>query len=183
MNGERSPHARRYLAPALSLLITLVGAGGADAQTPGQELLFPDSITIAEEDQQAILDLLGYTVSADGASLEAMDCGPIFVAGVEEADLNGDGIVEVFVLAGNSCTSGMDGSTLTLFIKDGEGRYASHLGFPAGGWTALETSNAGFPDIAIGGPGFCEGVWKWDGTTYEHDHNRETEPGGCEGVV
>ena len=29
---------------------------------------------------------------------------------------------------------------------------------------------------------FCEGVWRWDGTTYQHDHNRETEPGGCDGI-
>jgi hypothetical protein len=165
----------------LCVTISIACAATLHAQTEGHQLLFPDSTTISEEDQRAIFDQLGLSVSADGTSLEAPDCGPIF-GQVEEADLNGDAVVEVFVLAGNSCTSGMYGSTVTLFIKDGEGHYGSHLGFPAGGWTMLETSNAGFSDIAIGGPGFCEGVWRWDGTTYQHDHNRETEPGGCEGI-
>lgn len=162
-------------------LIILAGADLAFAQAEGHRLLFPDSTTISEGDRRTIFDLLGYTVSADGTALEAMDCGTIY-SQVEEVDLNGDGIVEVFVLAGNSCTSGMAGSTIVLFIKDAEGRYGSHLGFPAGGWTKLETANAGFPDLAIGGPGFCEGVWRWDGTTYQHDHNQPTEPGGCDGI-
>ncbi|MGH7587305.1 MAG: hypothetical protein ACRELU_01810, partial [Gemmatimonadota bacterium] len=167
---------------ALSLLIILAGASAAHAQTEGYRILFADSTTVSVDDQRTIFDLLGYTVSADGTALEAMDCGPIYVSRVEETDLNGDAVVEVFVLAGNSCTSGMDGSSVSLFIKDAEGRYGSHLGFPAGGWTELETSNAGFPDLAIGGPGFCEAVYRWDGTTYQHDHNQPTEPGGCDGI-
>ena len=165
----------------LCLLISLACAKSAHAQAEGYQILFPDSTTIPEEDQRAIFEQLGYSVSADGTALEAPDCGPIF-GQVDETDLNGDGIVEVFVIAGNTCTSGMAGSSITLFIQDAEGRYGPHLGFPAGGWTRLETSNAGFPDLAIGGPGFCEGVWRWDGTTYQHDHNRETEPGGCDGI-
>lgn len=169
-------------ALACALLITLADADTTHAQTAGHRILFPDSMTVSEDDQRAIFDLLGYTVSADGSALEAMDCGPIYVSRVEEIDLNGDGVVEVFVLAGNTCTSGMDGSSVSLFIKDAEGSYGSHFGFPAGGWTTLEITNAGFPDIAIAGAGFCESVWRWDGTTYQHDHNRPTEPGGCDGV-
>ena len=158
-----------------------LGAEAAHAQAEGHRVLFPDSTTVSEDDQRAIFEQLSYTVSADGTALEAPDCGSIY-SQVEETDLNGDGVVEVFVLAGNSCTSGMAGSSIVLFVKDVEGRYGPHLGFPAGGWTRLETSNAGFPDIAIGGPGFCEAVWRWDGATYQHDHNRETAPGGCDGV-
>jgi hypothetical protein len=160
----------------------MVSVHGAIGQTEGQTLLFnPDSTTITEVDQRAIFDALDYLVSADGASLEAIDCGSIF-ARAAEADLNGDGVVEVFVLGGNSCMSGMDGSTITLWIKDAAGNYAMNLGFPGGGWTVLETSNLGFPDLSIGGAGFCEAVWRWDGTTYQHHGNRETEPGGCDGI-
>jgi hypothetical protein len=151
------------------------------AQAEGYRILFPDSTTIAEENQRAIFEQLDYSVSADGTALEAPDCGPIF-GQVQEADLNDDGVVEVFVLAGNTCTSGMAGSSITLFIQDAEGRYGPHLGFPAGGWTRLETSNAGFADLAIGGPGFCEAVYRWDGSTYQHDHNQETAPGGCDEI-
>ena len=165
----------------LCVLISLVCAGSVHAQAEGYRILFPDSTTIPEEDQRAIFEQLGYSVSADGTALEAPDCGPIF-GQVQETDLNGDGIVEVFVIAGNTCTSGNAGSSLTLFIRDAEGGYGPHLGFPAGGWNRLETSNAGFPDLAIGGPGFCEAVYRWDGSTYQHHENRETAPGGCDGI-
>jgi hypothetical protein len=169
---------------ALSVLISLAGADAMLAQVEGFRLLFPaDSTTIAEDDQRAIFELLGYGVSADGTGLEdrVMDCGSIY-AHAQEDDLNGDGIPEAFVLGGNGCTSGMDGSNLTLFIQDAGGTWVTNLGFPAGGWTKLETGNLGFPDLAIGGAGFCEAVYRWDGSMYQHHGNRETEPGGCDGV-
>lgn len=169
-------------ALALCALIALAGADSALSQTEGYRLLFPaDSVTIAEADQQAIFDQLGYLVGADGASLEVMDCGTIFTQ-VAEDDLNGDGVPEVFVLGGNTCTSGGDGSNLTLFVRNADGGWGMHLGFQAGGWTKLETGNLGYPDLSIGGMGFCEAVYRWDGSTYQHRGQRETEPGGCEGI-
>ena len=169
-------------AAALCLTITVACAHSAFAQSEGLTLLFhPDSTTISEADQRAIFDALEYSVSAYGASLEVVDCGPIY-ARATEADLDGDGVAEVFVLGGNTCTSGMDGSTITLWTKNADGSYAMNLGFPAGGWTVLETSNMGYPDLAIGGAGFCEAVWRWDGTSYQQHGTRETEPGGCNGI-
>ena len=165
----------------LCVLISLAGANAIQAQVEGHHILFADSTTISEDDQIAIVEQLGYTVSADGASLEVMDCGAID-ATEEEIDLNEDGTPEVFVMGGNTCTSGMAGSSIALFIQDAEGNYRPHLSFPAGGWKKLETSNQGFPDLQIGGPGFCEGVWRWDGTTYQHHRNEATEPGGCDEV-
>lgn len=183
MKDFESLRASRRLdgAIALSVLFLLAGAEAAHAQAEGHRILFPDSTTVSEDDQRGIFQQLGYTVSADGTALEAPDCGTIY-SQVEETDLNGDGVVEIFVQGGNSCTSGMAGSSIVLFIKEAGGSYNSHLGFPAGGWSKLETSNAGFPDLAIGGPGFCEAVYRWDGTTYQHDRNRETSPGGCDNV-
>lgn len=165
----------------LCLLISLAGAGVLRAQVEGHHILFADSTAISEEDQRAIVEQLGFSVSADGTALEAPDCGPIY-ATEEEVDLNEDGTPEVFVMGGNTCTSGMAGSSITLFIEDAEGNYRAHLSFPAGGWKKLETSNQGFPDLQFGGPGFCEGVWRWDGTTYQYHRNEPTEPGGCDNV-
>jgi hypothetical protein len=76
----------------------------------------------------------------------------------------------------------MSGYNLTLFIRVAEGGWGMNLGFPAGGWTKLETGNQGWPDLSIGGPGFCEAVYRWDGSTYQHHGQRETEPGGCDGI-
>lgn len=166
----------------LCALFSLAGTGAVQAQTEGHRILFGDSTAISEADQRAIFEQLGYAVSADGASLEVTDCGTIYVNQVEEVDLNGDGVAEVFVTAGNSCTSGGAGFTLVLFIKDAEGRYGPHLGFPGMLSRKLETANLGFPDLAAGGPGWCESVWRWNGTTYEHQRNEATEPGGCDGL-
>jgi hypothetical protein len=175
---------KRMRTLALSVLLSLAGADAMLAQVEGFRLLFPaDSTTITEDDQRAIFDLLGYGVSADGTDLEdrVMGCGAIY-ARADEEDLNGDGVPEVFVLGGNSCTSGMDGSSLMLFIKNAEGAWVTNLGFPAGGWTRLEATNLEYPDLAIGGAGFCEAVYRWDGSMYQHHGNRETEPGGCDGI-
>jgi hypothetical protein len=165
----------------LCFLISLASADTIAAQVEGHRILFADSTSIAEDDQRAIYEQLGYLVSEDGTALEVVDCGAIYVT-EEEVDLNEDGIPEVFVLGGNSCTSGMAGSSISLFIEDSEGSYRAHLGFPAGGWRKLETSSQGFPDLAFGGPGFCESVWRWDGSTYQHHRNEATEPGGCDGI-
>lgn len=169
-------------AVMLCVLTSLATAGAIQAQVEGHRILFADSTAIPKEDQRAIFELLGYSVSADGTALEVVDCGPIYVTEARDVDLNDDGSAEVVVIAGNTCTSGMDGSSIHLFVRDADGRYAAHLGFPAGAWRRLETSNLGFPDLALGGPGFCEAVWRWDGSTYQHHHDEPTEPGGCDGV-
>lgn len=166
----------------LFLFALLVPAESLRAQVEGHRILFGDSTAVSEADQRAIYEQFGYTVSADGAGLDVVDCGTIYVNAVEALDLNGDGVDEVFVDGGNTCTSGHAGSSVVLFIKDAEGRYAPHLGFPAFGWDVLETSNLGFPDLALGGPGFCRPVWRWDGATYQHERNEPTEPGGCDGI-
>jgi hypothetical protein len=84
---------------------------------------------------------------------------------VDVVDLNGDGQPEVFVQVNSSCY-GMAGGELSLLIKDKQGRWQSNLGFPAGGYKLLSTKNKGYPDIEIGGPGFCFPVWRWNGRAY-----------------
>jgi len=40
--------------------------------------------------------------------------------------------------------------------------------------------DSGFADLLVGGPGFCFGVWRWNGITYAHVRNEPQAPGGCE---
>ena len=35
----------------------------------------------------------------------------------------------------------------------------------------LETGYEDFPDIEIGGPGFCFPIWRWNGEKYEFKRN------------
>lgn len=93
------------------------------------------------------------------------DCDQPVQPDTEAVDLNGDRQPEVFVQVVSSCY-GAAGSQLTLLIKDKLGHWQSNFGFPAGGYKLLGAKNKGYPDIEIGGPGFCFPVWRWDGNHY-----------------
>ena len=180
----------------LVVAITLLGGERLQAQQPVTcdakcaAIVFGDSgKTLSAAEQEQIAAVLQFKVAPDGKTLVDAMCeeashvsamgGPDMASA---RDLNGDGTLEVFLLGGNSCLSGSAGATVSLFIKDASGKYQPHLGFPAGSYEVLETSNQGFPDLMFGGPGFCFPVWRWNGTTYDFFRNQEQEPGGCEGV-
>ena len=95
-------------------------------------------------------------------------------------DLNADGVQEVFVQWGNACTSGLTGRSLSLFIKDSSGSYQPQFGFPAFGWTRLDSESHGWPDLSFGGPGFCRPRWTWQRDAYEFKCNLPQIDGGCE---
>lgn len=93
-------------------------------------------------------------------------------------DLNGDGQPEVFTQVQGTCMGGMTGVFLNLYIRDRGGRWRPQFGFP-GVYEVLKTGNKGYPDIQIGGPGFCFPVWRWNGSQYAFYKNVPQEKGGC----
>ena len=137
---------------------------------------------LSSSEQTEIVHQLGFTISEDGQTLLDPVCGlpASFKTTVE--DLNRDGIPEIFVVGGNTCYSGGDGSSVSLFIRDESGHYQAYLGFPAAVYEMVDSMNAGFPDLKFGGRGFCRGVWRWTGKDYEHLRNEPEEPGGCDYV-
>ena len=170
---------RINLTAALLLFLAACGGGG-EAQSPGAALLFAGGtggLTPAE--QQLILDNSGLVLDSTGTALVDYSCGLPVGAAVEFSDWNGDGNQEVLVIAGNTCTSGMAGSSVFLFIKDSTGTYLPSLGFPASSATPESTANLGYPDLLIGGPGFCFPVWRWDGTAYQFLKQVSQAPDGC----
>ncbi|MBO9574485.1 MAG: hypothetical protein J7494_01990 [Sphingobium sp.] len=81
-------------------------------------------------------------------------------------DLNGDGRLEALVTEGSSYCYGNTGSAFWLLSEK-----------PAGGWQLMfhEVGIAeflgtkgvgGWPDISVGGPGFCFPVMRWNGKAY-----------------
>jgi hypothetical protein len=165
----------RLLLPAVFFLASHAGAAEP------YELLFKGHIgKVSLADMKAIAAALPIAVSKDGSELEdSEDCGGPINYETHLEDLNHDGVPEVIVLSGNVCTSGTAGSSIHLFIKGRDGKYRSHLGFPASSYEKLSTSNKGFPDLTFGGPGFCHGVWRWDGNSYKYKCSMESSPGGC----
>jgi hypothetical protein len=143
-------------------------------------LFAADETRLSSAEQGAIHAVFAewFALSSDGLHFEDEACGEIPTQ-TEIIDLNGDGTAEVFVHWGNSCTSGHAGRSLSLFARDSSGVWNDQLGFPAFDYSALTASNAGYPDLEFGGPGFCFAVWSWTGGHYEFKCNSPQEEGGC----
>jgi hypothetical protein len=147
----------------------------------GAALLFAqghDGLSGAE--QVAIYKTLGLVVDSTGKGFLDTSCSQPAGATVSFSDWNHDGKTEVLILFGNDCTSGMAGSSAVLLIRGPKGGYSTNLGFPAGAVDTLPTRNLGYPDLLIGGPGFCFPVWRWNGKEYEYLENVPQSPGGCD---
>jgi hypothetical protein len=135
----------------------------------GAALLFKNvntKLTIAEKNK--IFDSLGFKISKDKKQFITDDASADypFDAFVYPADLNKDGKEEVFILYGNSYTSGMAETSVAVFIADKNNVYRMNLGFPGTLPDVLATNNSGYPDLLIGGPGMEFPVWRWNGKTY-----------------
>ena len=136
-------------------------------------------------DQQAIYAQMGLVLSEDGEEFLVADgeVGGPFSIKASLDDLNGDGQEEVFLVGGNTYLSGGTGSSVWLFIKPASGEeWQMNLGFPAATYRVLPEKSGGFPDLQFAGMGWCEAVWRWNGTAYDHSRNVPTAPGGCEGL-
>ncbi len=156
-----------------SLLLVLSSISfGQSTTTDGTQLLFNNvkcNLTAAEKN--LIYKNLNFKLSKDKkqfASAEDEGNEFPFMAQVYPTDLNKDGKEEIFVVFGNSFTSGHAGSSVVLFIKNASGGYATNLGFPGTAPLLMPTSNKGYPDLLIGGPGFEFPVWRWNGKDYAH---------------
>jgi len=168
--------------PRISLMsaITLLSACGS-GQAQHSPLFAADEARLSEADQVAIHAAFTerFSVASDGRHFLYEGCGEISAEN-NIIDLNADGTAEVFVYWGNSCTSGHTGRSLSLFVKDGSGAWRDQLGFAAFDYTILPASNAGYPDLEFGGPGFCFAVWSWNGSHYDFKCNSPQEEGGCQ---
>ncbi len=107
-----------------------------------------------------------------GGAWRTRDCegmeGASYTPGSVELykDLNGDGRAEAVISEGSGICYGNTGTHFWLLSKQPTGSWKvmlSNLGIAeplgikgAGGW----------PDISIGGPGFCFPVYRWSGKAY-----------------
>lgn len=136
--------------------------------TKGAALLFNNvKSKLNNSEKNLIFKLTNFIISRNGKEF-AFDGGEDypFSATVYPVDLNKDGKEELFVLFGNTYTSGMAASSIVVYILDKKGGYQAHLGFPGTIPDVLATANLGYPDLLIGGPGFEFPVQRWDGKTY-----------------
>ncbi len=154
------------------LLLTVVLAAGSVAPVLGQA---PGGLSAA--DRAAVFKAAG-AVQRDGKWIICTDDPAPSGASIDEVrDLNGDGRPEAVVSEGGAFCYGFAGTGFQLLSRQADGRWrriTGDIGIPE----FLKTKGAGgWPDISIGGPGFCFPVQRWNGREYAvHRHEYEGKP-------
>lgn len=92
-------------------------------------------------------------------------------------DLNGDGRPEAILSEGGTFCYGATGVGYSFVSKQADGAWRA-LSAGSGMVTPLKTKGAGgYPDLSIGGPGFCHPVHRWNGRAYAlQRHEYEGKP-------
>jgi hypothetical protein len=135
---------------------------------------------ISVQDQRQIYEALGLKKANDEQRFILDECDPAKFH-VEFKDINQDKIDEIFIKGGNTCTSGIVGSSIWMFATQHKGSYRMNFGFPAAAYTILPKTHHGYPDIEFTKEGFCDGIWRWNGKQYVFARNFPTISGGCNG--
>ncbi|MFT3909848.1 MAG: hypothetical protein QM737_10515 [Ferruginibacter sp.] len=158
----------------LAILILLFISFDLRAQknlTEGAKLLFQNTKTkITPTEKNDIYkksnlclsnDKKQFAIGGDVASLDHP-----FNAIVLPTDMNKDGKEEIFIIFGNSYTSGSTGTNVLLFIKDKAGVYQFNFGFSGTTPDIIPIKTPAYPDLLIGGPGIEFPIWRWNGKEY-----------------
>jgi hypothetical protein len=170
--------------PVVATLVLLHVAAGDAAEPSGESHALAGALfasvpsgSLSGADRTAIATLTPLALR-DGVVVSTVrGCNTAMHPRVALEDLNGDGVPEVFILAGNTCTSGMTGKSVWLYAKRRDGRWARLLDAGAAGYRILPSATSGWRDIALGGRGFCEGLWRLR-PQGEYDYARSIQADG-----
>ena len=127
---------------------------------------------LSPADQAAAFKTAGFKLK--GKRWQACDDrSPSYTPGVIEdvRDLNGDGLPEAVISEGSSNCYGNTGAAYSLVSKQADGSWKL-ITNGTGMLNVLNTRGAGnWPDLEVGGPGFCFPVERWNGRAYAlHRH-------------
>lgn len=154
---------------AALLLSSLVLRSQQNNLSAGASLLFQNTKSkLTNNEKENIFKQSGFLLSADKKQFIADKDGADypFDAFIYPTDLNKDGKEEVFILFGNTYTSGNTGSSIMVFIKNSNNQYSMQLGFPGTLPDVVTNASATYPDLVIGGPAFDFPIWKWKVNEY-----------------
>ena len=111
------------------------------------------------------------------------DYGKASVADGDYRDLNGDGKPDLVITDEGTYCYGDTGQGFIVMTRDAGGGWSklyNSPGIPTFLPTKVKTPG-GWPDVEIGGPGFCFPVLRWNGKDYVFLRNHEEEKGACRG--
>ncbi|MDO8314462.1 MAG: hypothetical protein Q7T00_04355 [Rugosibacter sp.] len=129
----------------------------------------PVAIALTDVEQSAVFKAAGFTLKGkEWRACDTGDSGAPYDPGTiqEVRDLNGDGRPEAIVIEGGTYCYGHTGVGFALVSKQADGHWRlmnQQTGVPE----ILKARGAsGWPDISVGGPGFCFPVERWNGKKY-----------------
>ncbi len=92
-------------------------------------------------------------------------------------DLNGDTRPDAVITEGSAFCFGQAETGFVLVSKRADGKWQRIAGGPGVPTFLTTKGQGGWPDIEIGGPGFCFPVERWNGKQYVlHRHQYEGKP-------
>lgn len=146
--------------------------------------LFSDGTELSAADLKDVLAAIGATYvvkDQDTWGFVTDKCHTPFKLSASSPEGENDSHDSLWITGGSECTSGNTGQSMWLFLRGEDGHLRANLGVPASKATATSDLNNGHYDLRLSGNGFCEAVWRWDGSQYQHLKNIATQPGGCGG--
>ena len=140
--------------------------------------MLASSSQLSPADEAAALKAAGFKLTGKQWH-KCDDASPSYVAGrIEEVrDLNGDGRLDALITERSDNCYGNTGAAYSLVSQQANGTWklmAEGMGMV----TFLSTKGVGgWPDMEVGGPGFCFPVLRWDGSKYVlRGHQYEGKP-------
>lgn len=168
-----------YYAQSSDCVAPAGAAGAAPASPPGvpPPASAPAANDLTVGERAAIFRAAGLVQRGE----DWVGCGGETTASIEKdgvRDLNGDGKLEAIVTEGGTACYGNTGQGFYLLTQAAPGSWKllhSSAGIPE----FLPTKANGWPELEIGGPGFCFPIERWNGKAYVFARNHEYEPGAC----
>jgi hypothetical protein len=133
-------------------------------------LLSAQASSAPSAEQTAIFKAAGFT--RQGAAWKSGNCDGTESASYKPGrietyrDLNGDGRPDALVFEGGAVCYGMTGMHFWLLSKQANGGWKRIHDETAMPEFLKTTGVGGWPDIQMGGPGFCFLVARWNGKAY-----------------
>jgi hypothetical protein len=147
---------------------TVYSGEAVPAPPPAPGVTRPVAASAARDD--AIFTAAGFKKTRRGweSGCDDPSVGSIYEPGVidQVKDLNGDGYPDALIVEGGSYCYGNTGQAFWLVSQQANGSWKllyNNLGIAE----FLKTKGLnGWPDISVGGPGFCFPVVRWNGRTF-----------------
>ena len=150
------------LTVAAVILACLVSATPALAQTP-----------LSPADEAAAFRAAGFKKVGRQwkACTDGSDSASYTPGAVEQVrDIDGDGLPDAVITEGGAMCYGMTGQSFWLVSKQPSGTWKlifTEVAIPTFLPRRAAPGTAGsWPDVELGGPGFCFPVWRWNGRAY-----------------